>query len=68
VYRKWRRGEEETRSWRKLKTVYSSPDIIRIFKSRTRLAKYIARMGEMRVAYKFMVEKREGKRQFGKLA
>jgi hypothetical protein len=57
-----------TGEWRKLhdeelRDLYSSPSIIRIIKSqRMRWAGQVARMGEMRNAYRLLVGKLEGKR------
>jgi hypothetical protein len=62
-----------TGEWRKLhneelRDLYSSPSIIRIFKSRRMIwAGHVARMGEMRNAYRLLVGKPEGKRQLGRL-
>jgi hypothetical protein len=43
--------------------LYASPNVIRVIKSRRmRGAGYLAHMGEMRNAYKILVEKPEGKR------
>jgi hypothetical protein len=46
-----------------LYNLYSSTNIIRQIKSkRKRLAEHVARVGEDRKVYKFLVEKLEGKR------
>jgi hypothetical protein len=64
--------DEVTGEWRKLHNkelldLYSSPSIIRIFKSRRmRWAGHVARMGEKRNAYKLLVGKPEGKRPLGR--
>jgi hypothetical protein len=58
--------EEVTREWRKLRNeehndLYSSPSIIRMIKSRRmRWTWHVARMGERRDAYRFLVGKPEG--------
>jgi hypothetical protein len=58
--------------WRKLHneelhSVYSSPSIIRMMKSRRmRWAGYVARMGEKRNEYRILVGKPEGKRPLGR--
>jgi len=45
----------------------SSPNIIRAIKSRKmRWTGYMARMGKMRVAYRFLVGKHEEKRELGR--
>jgi hypothetical protein len=58
--------------WRKLQneelhSLYSSPSIIRMIKSRNmRWAEHVARMGEKRTAYRILVGKPEGKRPLGR--
>jgi hypothetical protein len=64
--------DEVTGGWRKLHNeelhdLYSSPSIIRIFKSRRmRWAGHVARMGEKRNACRLLVGKPEGKRPLGR--
>jgi hypothetical protein len=57
--------------WRKLhneelQNLYSSPNIIRMIKSRRRWNGHVARMGEKRNAYRILVGKPEGKRPLGR--
>jgi hypothetical protein len=48
-------------------SLYSSPNIIRMMKSRRmRWARHVARMGETRNAYRILVGKPEGKRPLGR--
>jgi hypothetical protein len=66
------RRDEVTGEWRKLHNeelhnLYSSPNIIRLIKSRRmRWAGHVVRMGEMRNAYRILVGKSEGKRPLGR--
>jgi hypothetical protein len=49
-----------------LHNLYCSPNIIRIIKSRrVRYAGQVARMWDMRIAYKILVGKPEGKKSLG---
>jgi hypothetical protein len=64
--------DEVTGDWRKLHNeelhnLYSSPNIIRMIKSRRiRWAGHAARMGETRNAYRILVGRPEGKRPLGR--
>jgi hypothetical protein len=66
------RRDEVTGDWRtlhneELHNLYSSPNIIRMIKSRRMTwAGHVARMGETRNVYRILVEKGEGKRPLGR--
>jgi hypothetical protein len=63
---------EEDGSWRKLHndelhSLYSSPNIVRVFKSRRmRGAGRVARMGKRKGVYRVLVGRPEGKRPLGR--
>ena len=65
-----RRRDEVTREWRRLHNeelnyLYSTHNIVRVIKFRMRWAGHVARMGEERGAYRFLVGKPEGRRPLG---
>ena len=63
--------DEVTGEWRKLQTeklngLYSSPNTVRVLKSRRmRWVEHVARVGEIRDVYGVLVGKPVGKRPFG---
>jgi hypothetical protein len=64
-------GDEVTGGWRKLHneelhSLYSSPNIRMVKSRRMRWVGHVARMGEMRSAFKVLVGKPEGKRPLGR--
>jgi len=66
------RRDEVTGEWRRLhdkelNDLYSSPNIVRVMKSRRmRRAEHVARMGEEKGVYRVLVGKPEGKRPLGR--
>jgi len=67
-----RRRDEVTGEWSRLHNeelndLYSSPNILRVIKSRRmRWARHVAHMGEERVVYRVLVGQPEGKRPMGR--
>jgi hypothetical protein len=63
---------KEDESWRKphddeLHSLYSLPNIVRVIRlMRMRWARHVARMGEERGVYRFLVRRTEGKRPLGR--
>jgi len=63
VMGEWRRSRND-----ELNDLYSSPNIVRVIKSRRmRWAVHVAHMGEERGVYRVLVGKPEGKRPLGDL-
>ena len=68
----WPKRDEVTGEWRKLdkdelNDLYSSPNIVRVIKSRRmRWAWHVARMGERRNAFRVLVGKPEGRMLLGR--
>ena len=62
--------DEATGEWRKLHNeelndLYSSPNNVRVIKSRMRWARHVARMGDGRCVYRVLVGKPDGKKHWG---
>jgi len=63
--------DEVTGEWRKLHNeehndLYFPPNIVRVIKSRRKLAGHVARLGERRGVYRILVGKPERKRSLGR--
>jgi hypothetical protein len=53
--------------WSLMTSMYSSPNVIRVIRSRRmRWAEHVTRMGDRRVAYRILVVKAEGRRPLGR--
>jgi hypothetical protein len=66
------KGDEVTGEWRRLHNkelyaLYSSPNIIRVIKSKTEMGRTCSAYGERRGAYRILVGKPEGRRPLGRL-
>ena len=66
------KGDEVKGDWRRLQNVeindlYSSPNIIRMIKSRRRWTGHVARRGDRKVACRVLVRKPEEMRPLGRL-
>jgi hypothetical protein len=64
--------EEVREEWRRLHNeelyaLYSSPNIVRVIKSRIKTAGHVTRVGNRRCAYRVFIGRPEGKRQLGDL-
>jgi hypothetical protein len=62
---------KEDKSWRKLyndefHSLYSSPNIVRMIKSRKKWEEYVARIGEGRGFYRVLAGRLEGKKLLGR--
>jgi hypothetical protein len=59
-------GEQRKVHNEELDCLYSSPNIVRVKKSRMRWAEHVARMGKRRGVYRVLVGKPEVKRPFAR--